>query len=157
MNLLFEGVPQGSMLSPKFFILAMNRLARILPSKFSVLCKWMTLLFGFPIQRNMMVRKITRSINKQCGIMNFISWFKTSATKTVAMTFTRKRKVPNIQLDLYNHPIKFVTHTKFLGLYLDQRMTWKHYINHLRDKCDKTLASLNGKNTEPIFCIYIEF
>ena len=68
--------------------------------------------------------------------------FTISASKTVAITFTKKRNIPNMKLVLYNKTIKFVTHTRFLGLYFDQRMTWKFHVNYLRESCSKVLHLL---------------
>ena len=68
--------------------------------------------------------------------------FTISSTKTVAITFTNKRIIPKLKLSLYSKPVNFVTHTKFLGLYFDQRMSWKFHVNYLRDSCSKVLHLL---------------
>ena len=138
----FEGVPQGNVLSTTLFILAVNRLARQLPSgiQCSLYVDDFAIWFCYSDEYDGQ-KKLQEAIN------NVASWtsshgFKISATKTVAITFTKKRRVPNITLVLDNHPIKFVNHTKFLGLFLDQRMTWRYHINYLRNKCSKALALL---------------
>ena len=69
----------------------------------------------------------------QVAIDGVISWtsshgFTISGSKTVAITFTRKYRTIKPSLLLYGQPIKYVNHTKILGLYFDGKMTWKYHI-----------------------------
>ena len=137
-----EGVPQGSVLSTTLFILAINELVRQLPSK--VQCSLYVDDFAIWV----VYCKVHEGQQILQEAINHITvWidahgFTISATKTVAITFTKKRQVPNLNLVLNNRPVRFVTNTKFLGMYIDQRMSWKWHINYLRDKCNKVVFLL---------------
>ena len=138
----FEGVPQGSVLSTTLFILAINDLAKQVPA--GVQCSLYVDDFAIWLiydNVQMAERVLQRAVN------NIVIWsnehgFTVSAAKTVAITFTRKRNIPNIRLHLNNNAINFVRFTRFLGMYFDQRMTWTHHINHLREQCNKSLSLL---------------
>ena len=60
------------------------------------------------------------------AIDSIISWtssygFTISRSKTVAITFTRMYRTVKSSLLLYGQPIKYVNHTKFLGVHFDER------------------------------------
>ena len=83
----------------------------------------------------------------QAAIDSIVSWtsshgFTISRSKTVAVTFTRKYRTVKPSLLLYGQPIKYVNHTKFLGLHFDEKMTRKYHIESVREKCGKVLCLL---------------
>ena len=138
----FEGVPQGSVLSTTLFIMAINDLAKQLPV--GVQCSLYVDDFAIWIIYSDVYAGqfiLQKSLNM------IVSWttahgFTISFNKTVAITFTSKRRIPKLKLTLYDKPVNFVTHTKFLGLHFDQRMTWKFHIDYLRQSCNKVLHLL---------------
>ena len=80
------------------------------------------------------------------------NWFKAnklslniSKTKYSLFHSTRKRKdIPNIlpPLHIDNVPVKREFVTKFLGVYLDENISWKHHINIVSTKVCKIIARL---------------
>ena len=80
------------------------------------------------------------------------NWFKAnklslniSKTKYSLFHSTRKRKyIPNIlpPLDIDNVPVKREFVTKFLGVYLDENISWKHHINIVSTKVCKSIGIL---------------
>lgn len=138
----YEGVPQGSVLSTTLFIMAINDITKQLPT--GVQCSLYVDDFAIWIIHSDIY---TGQSILQKSLDRIVSWttahgFTISTNKTVAITFTNKKNVPKMKLLLYNTLINFVTHTKFLGLYFDQRMTWKFHINYLRESCSKVLHLL---------------
>ena len=136
----YEGVPQGSVLSTTLFILAVNNITQQLPP--GVQCS--LYVDDFAIWLIYTDVHVAENI-LQRALNSISSWtdkngFTISIPKTVAITFTRKRVIPDLHLTLNNQPLKFVSHTKFLGMHFDQRMTWKYHIDHLREHCNKTLS-----------------
>ena len=79
-----------------------------------------------------------------------MNWFRTNKlslnlTKTVIMLFG-KNKI-DFNIDIEGEIIPLVKHTKFLGVYLDNELSWQVHINHVLDKiqANKHLLSL-GRN-----------
>ena len=80
------------------------------------------------------------------------TWFKSnklslniSKAKYPSFHSTRKRKcMPNILLPLHidNVPIKREFVTKFLGVYLDEFISWKHHINIVSTNACKSIGIL---------------
>ena len=81
------------------------------------------------------------------------TWFKASKpslniskTKYSLFYSTRKRKdIPNIlpPLHIDNVPVKREFVTKFLGVYLDENISWKHHINIESTKVCKSIGVLH--------------
>ena len=68
-------------------------------------------------------------------------WFKANQlsvnpSKTKSILFKRSRYVNDINdyLCIETEPIELVQVTKFLGLYIDEHLTWQHHIDHCKNK-----------------------
>lgn len=59
--------------------------------------------------------------------------------KTETLFFTRKRIGEEVRLKLYGQELKRVKTFKFLGIWLDERVTWSIHIDKVVDKCKKVL------------------
>ena len=81
------------------------------------------------------------------------NWFKVNLltlnpTKTVAMWFIHKKsidKITNVKLE--NTELPFVMETKFLGMWLDENLSWNSHLNKLSTKLKRNLhllAKLSG-------------
>ena len=87
---------------------------------------------------------------------NFYNWVTANkltinTDKTVAMIFST-RKVTNIPLvfikDNMSHVnIKYVDHTKFLGVHYDKNLNFKHHINTLSSKLSKIAGMFYSLHT----------
>ena len=136
-----EGVPQGSVLSCTLFVLALNGLPSCLPQYVeNSLYVDDFAIFVRSASLPMAERRIQLAINKA------FSWavdhgFTFSASKTVAMHFTRTRGVfPALCLSLNGTTeIPHVSETKFLGLVFDSKLTWVPHLRALRRKCTRSL------------------
>ena len=132
-----NGTPQGSVLSGTLFILGLNPIVKQLPRK---------------IRRNLYVddfaiyfaaryvRLIQRVLNG--AIKAVYEWSKTiglrfSISKTQAILFYRDSrwlKNQELELKIGNHRIEVKKAVKFLGLYLDTHLNWKHHIAYIKGK-----------------------
>ena len=57
------------------------------------------------------------------------------------MLFTRKRtNVHDIDIEINNITISRVKNVKFLGVILDEKMSWKDHINYISKKISKCIA-----------------
>ena len=79
-------------------------------------------------------------------------WFKTnklslniSKTKYLFHSARKRKDTPNIlpPLHIDNVPIKREFVTKFLGVYLDENISWKHHINIVSTKVCKSIGILH--------------
>ena len=81
-------------------------------------------------------------------------WFKASRLslnikKTNYMLFGHKKPPPdsvfssNFCLKIDNQSISAVNETKFLGVVIDQKLTWSNHINYISAKVSKSLFILN--------------
>ncbi|XP_045480951.1 uncharacterized protein LOC123685337 [Harmonia axyridis] len=135
---LQNGLPQGSILSPTLFQVAINDATHqirapitttIYADDFLIMCRG----------RN----PHTSSRLLQTSIKELEEWSKTSGftfspTKTKVMKFTKKHQKP-CHLKLFNTSLQNVNHHKFLGMIFDTKLTWREHIKQLKTDCIKRL------------------
>ena len=136
------GVPQGSVLGPLLFILYINDLqyASVLES------------ILYADDSNLFISG--RDIGETCAIINnelikINNWFlanklKLNIEKTSYMIFrTRNKRIDlqNINIHIADIRIPLVHSTKFLGVTLDDHLTWK---NHVEGVCCKVSSAIGA-------------
>lgn len=162
-RILDNGVPQGSVISPLIFNIMVNDIPSAVKCRISQfaddIALWLT-------GKN--IKFITGQM--QQNIDGLVAWckqwgFQLSAPKTVGVLFTQKKSIPKISLKLDGVDIKFEPYAKFLGLFFDQRLTWKKHIEYVVGKCKarinllRCVSSLNwgvdGKIMYNLYCALI--
>lgn len=63
--------------------------------------------------------------------------------KTKAMTFGNYKYNSELQIKIEGVQIENVIENKFLGVIIDNKLSWKAHIRHIRTKVSKTLAIIN--------------
>ena len=63
-------------------------------------------------------------------------------TKTNCMLFSNKRGDPQIRIKLDDTHLAAVSETTFLGVVIDNKLTWKSHIKHISNKISKSIAIL---------------
>jgi hypothetical protein len=157
-----QGVPQGSILGPLFFLLYMNDLLGIINyiSKPTIFADDTNISFthsnniDFKSEINIVIQKISK-------------WFKTNSltlnfNKTHYMQFKTK---PKLAVDIhisYKADINNTSSTNFLGLTLDSTLSWKTHIEQLSSKLNsacylmRSLRSIiSMKNLRTIYFFYV--
>ena len=68
-------------------------------------------------------------------------------TKTVGILFNNNKKLVLPELWVDNMTIRFVDHTKFLGIWIDHHLNWKEHLSRLAQKIKRNMYLLKqGKN-----------
>ena len=75
------------------------------------------------------------------GLHELNDWFRANqlsanASKTKFMLLTRQQALEHepLHLTFNNEQLERVSHTKFLGLYIDEYLQWNHHISHCTNK-----------------------
>ena len=106
-------------------------------------------------------KAIITTINME--VPKFIEWIKSNklhinVNKAVAMLFHTRRKRVNIDensIVIDGNIIPFTTNTKFLGIDIDNNLTWKAYINYITTKISKGVGVLLRLSKELSYNILI--
>ena len=135
------GVPQGSVLGPLLFILYINDLPNVSKVTESLLFADDTSIFyshSNAIQLFSILNEELRKVD---------AWMKSNRLsvnikKTNYVIFKSKQKRVDANLSLYydNNPLKKEQFTKFLGVYIDENLSWIPHINHVCLKISKSIG-----------------
>lgn len=133
-----NGNPQGSVISPLLFSIMINDIYRQIASDIG---KSLFADDGAIWKRGRNINYVVGKVQE--AIIEMENWsltwgFKLSVEKSESI-FTRKRIGEDISLKLYGQELKKVKAFKFLGIWVDERITWKIHIDKVEDKCQKAL------------------
>lgn len=144
---LKTGIPQGSLLGPLFFSIYINDLVKC-SDKFSFLMYADDTTIFFNLEDFASEMAINNELEK---INNWLKLNKLTLNveKTKYMMFHKRRKITPINISLNNSKIEFVHQFKFLGLLIDENLSWNNHINMITNK----LSKINGI-LHKLKCIY---
>ena len=136
------GVPQGSILGPKLFILYINDMCNVSNILKFILFADDTNIFCSGNNLKKLSELISQELNK---LRDWFSVNKLSlnVSKTNFMVFSNTRKVENVEITINNTAITRVNSTKFLGVIIDEKLNWKEQIKSVRAKLSKSMFMLN--------------
>ena len=144
------GVPQGSILGPLLFIIYLNDLPSIAKSLIPIIYADDTTLFATVNTSNF--RTAQEDMNNELKLVS--EWLKLNKLslnieKTKAMLFhTSQRYIVTPEIFIDGNVIEFVKECKFLGLVIDENLSFRPHINFISKKISKTIGILAKlKNT----------
>ena len=140
-NTVNIGVPQGSTLGPLLFLLYINDMkncSNLL--KFIQFADDTTILFSHSDIAQLKII-LESEVNK------VITWLLANKlilnlTKTHSMLFTNKQGNLKLSLQIQNIDLEEKSVTSFLGVLIDNRLTWKQHIQFISNKISKSIALL---------------
>ena len=138
-RVLNSGVAQGSNLGPLLFNIFINDIHEVV--KDCVIIIYADDIVILKSSKNISNLKLSLE-SDLANIQDYISELNQSVnlTKTKAMIFTRKKNI-NIDINFSNQPIEIVNQFKYLGLIIDEKLTFKPHIEYIKNKINQG----NGK------------
>uniref|UniRef100_A0A3B1IE94 Reverse transcriptase domain-containing protein n=1 Tax=Astyanax mexicanus TaxID=7994 RepID=A0A3B1IE94_ASTMX len=134
-----NGTPQGSVCSPVLFNIMINDIFSMVDSGIG---KSLYADDGALWKRGRNVGQVQKKM--QLAINAVENWafkwgFKFSVNKTQAICFTKMRNVPNVQLQMYGQTLTQVSEVKYLGVWMDGKLTFQSHINRLVSRCKHSI------------------
>ena len=137
------GVPQGSILGPLLFLIYINDLNNSTKNLSTILFADDTNLFCSGKDIN----ELECNINAE--LVHVQEWLTLNQltlnikkSNHIIFRTTKKQLKKSLTLKLDNKEIQRVDKTKFLGIIIDQHLTWKNHIDYITKKIIKTTGML---------------
>ena len=131
-----HGAPQGSTLGPLLFLIYINDLPKVSNLKVRLFADDAILTLSDKDEKNLqhIINDQLTKIDDWMKIIQLTINYKT----TNFMIFTRKKKISSLlSITIGQNIINHKTNMKYLGVVIDEKMSWKNHVNYLCSKLAK--------------------
>lgn len=134
LRIIAAGIPQGSVLGPILYTLFTADIPQ--PSSNNEMIATFaddTVLLSSNANINTATTKL------QLMVDNIILWFKTwrisiNEQKTIQVIYTTRTKYTAQPIKIHGSPVQIEPVAKYLGMYIDSKLTWKYHLQKKRDQ-----------------------
>ena len=139
---VIHGIPQGSILGPRLFITYINDMCNV-----SSFLKYILFADDTTIFRSGNdIKSLSKEVNRE--LIAISQWFSINKLlinleKTQCTLFTNSKLFRNITITINNVSIKQIHSARFIGVYIDDKMTWKDHISYISNKLAKSISILH--------------
>lgn len=137
------GVPQGSVLGPTLYNIFCADMPRPSTGQLAAFADDLAIYYSHELSQNILT-ELQCSLNALEDY--YFKWkIKLNSDKTQAIFFSRKRKpcyLPNSNLTLSGATINWSDNVKYLGIYLDKKLTFNTHISNTIEKVNKYKKNL---------------
>ena len=143
------GVPQGSVLGPLLFLVYVNDMSTVLTEGASVIqYADDTTLYCSKSNVNETCRILSTNLSR-IKIWLDSNYLSLNISKTHFTIFTNKSINQDISIELESHKINYLPNPTFLGITLDQKLTFDEHIKNVKNKVSKSIGILWKVNHLP--------
>ena len=151
------GVPQGSILGPKLFILYINDICNVSKLLQFVLFADDTNIFCSDVNILDLCKNVSLELDK-LNIWFAVNKLSLNVSKTNFILFGNRNYNGEVDIKIDGINIERVYVTKFLGVLIDHKLNWKDHINHICNKVSRNIAIIYKAskvlNTKSLFSLY---
>uniref|UniRef100_A0A3P9L4Z8 Reverse transcriptase domain-containing protein n=1 Tax=Oryzias latipes TaxID=8090 RepID=A0A3P9L4Z8_ORYLA len=136
------GVPQGSILGPLLFNIYINDIFNVSKLMKLILFADDTNIFYSTDNQRELIKVVNTELNKIKLWMDY-NKLSLNLNKTKVMFFGNYNANKELSIEINNVFIERVTEIKFLGVFIDDKLSWKPHIRHIQTKVSKSISIVN--------------